>query len=142
MPVKDIRSNLESRAAFATAAISTNTTTTGAIIDTADFDGGVMFTVFCSAYTDGTYTPLIEDGDNSALNDAAAVPDTYLIGTEAGAALSAITASGAVLNTIGVYGTKRYLRLSFVSASTTTGATVGAIFDGNPEVAPSANLSA
>lgn len=142
MAIKDIRSNLLSKSAFATAAISTDTTTNGTIIDTADYDAGVMFEVFCTAYTDGTYTPLIEEGDDSGLSDASAVADANLIGTEAGAALSAATVGGGVLNTIGVFGTKRYLRLSFVSTSTSTGATVGANAIVAPEVIPSPDLSA
>jgi len=141
MAVKDIRSDLLAKSAFDVQAISTDTTTTGAIIDTADFDSGVMFTLICSAYTDGTYTPLIEEGDAANLSDASAVADANLVGTEAGAALSAASAEGANLNTIGVVGTKRYIRLSIVSTSTSSGATVGAIFHGCPEILPDANLS-
>lgn len=141
MAIKDIRSNLLSRLAFR-AIITTDTTTTGAIIDTADFDGGVMFTFLSSVYGAGTYTPLVEESDDSGMSGATAVADANLIGTEAGAALStAITASGAVLNTIGVYGAKRYLRLSIVSASATT-TTIVAIATGVPEVQPSPLLSA
>ena len=142
MAVKDIRSNLEIQPAFISAAISTDTTTAGAIIDTANYDDGIMFVVSCTAYTDGTYTPLIQDGDNSSLTDAAAVADANLIGTEAGAALTAVTAAGDILPTIGVFGTKRYIRFSWVSTSTSSGATVQASFIGSPEVKPSANLSA
>jgi len=142
MPIKDIRSNVLDKYAFPVQAISSDTTTSGAIIDTADFDGGGMFTLLCSAYTDGTYTPLIQESDDSGMSGATAVADANLIGTEAGAALSAVTASGANLNSIGFFGTKRYVRLQIVSASTSSGATVGATFTGSPEIVPSASLSA
>lgn len=136
MAVKDIRSNLEQVVAF-NAVISTDTTTNGAIIDTADYDNGVMFCFACPAYTDGTYTPVIQEGDNAALSDASSVADANLIGTEAGAALSAATAQAdTALNTIGVFGTKRYLRVQIVSASTSSGATITVIGTKAPEVMP------
>jgi len=138
----DIRSGLLPKYAFDVQAISTDTTTTGAIIDTKDYDRGIVFTLLCSAYTDGTYTPLLEEGDDSGLSDATAVPDANLIGTEAGAALSAVDAEGSTLNSLGAFGTKRYLRLSIVSTSTSTGATVGAVFHGATEVQPASGLSA
>lgn len=141
MPTQDIRSNLLSRLAFK-ASITTDTTTAGAIIDTADFDGGVMYTLLTTVYGAGTYTPLLEESDDSGMSGATAVADANLIGTEAGAALgTAVTASGAVLNSFGCFGTKRYLRLSIVSATTTT-TTVVAILTGQPEVCPSPLLSA
>lgn len=142
MAVKDIRSNLLSKIAFDVQAISTNTTTTGGIIDTKDFDSGVMFTLLCSAYTDGTYTPLLYESDDSGMSGATAVADANLIGTEAGAAISAATTEGTNLKSIGAFGTKRYLRLDIVSTSTSSGATIGAIFTGAPEIVPDANLSA
>jgi len=141
MPIKDIRSNVLDKYAFPVAAITSDTTTSGAIIDTADFTSG-MFTILCSAYTDGTYTPLIQESDDSGMSGATAVADANLIGTEAGAALSAVTASGANLNSIGFFGTKRYVRLQLVSTSTSSGATLGATFTGEPKIVPSSDLSA
>jgi len=138
----DIRSGLLPKYAFPVQAISTDTTTNGAIIDTKDFDKGIVFTLLCSAYTDVTYTPVLEESDDSGMSGATDVPDANLIGTEAGAALSAVTASSATLNSIGAFGTKRYLRLKIVSASTSTGATVGAVFHGVTEVEPATGLSA
>lgn len=137
----DIRSNLLPQLAF-DAAISTDTTTAGFIIDTKDFDNGFMFTFAASAWTDGTYVPLLEEGDAANLSDAAAVPDANLIGTEAGATLTAATVDGAVLGSIGAFGTKRYLRLSFVSTSTATGATIQAFSLGKTELRADPRLSA
>ena len=68
-----------------------------AVADGADVVGSIIDMQGCNAlefvfqvgeYTDGSVTPLIEEGDNAALSDAAAVDDADLLGTEAAAALS------------------------------------------------------
>lgn len=141
MAIRDIRSQLLPRLAFA-AAISSDTTTNGAIIDTKDDDGGIVFTLLESDYTDGTYTPLIEEDDVVGFGSATAVPDDKLIGTEAGAAISAGQADGDILTSIGVFSNKRFVRLSIVSTGTSTGATIAATYQGGSEVAPDAGLSA
>jgi hypothetical protein len=121
MAVKDIRSHAQSNVALS-ANISTNTTTNGAILDTANFELGLMFTLMASAYTDGTYDVTIEHGNDPALADAAALSSDNLIGTLANMQLTAVSASGAKLKTIGVFGNKRYVRLNIVSTGVTTGA--------------------
>jgi hypothetical protein len=117
----DLKNDISNVDAFTPATIATDTTTAGSIIDMQDFES-LTFLLRASTYTDGTYTPLIEDGDDSGLSDAAAVADAFLIGTEADAALSAAGESR-----IGYVGKKRYVRLSYVSTSTTTGATLDAV---------------
>ena len=140
MPTQDIRSNLLPKLAFL-AIINSDTTTNGAIIDTADFDGGIVFNFLCTVYGAGTYTPVIEESDDSGMSGANNIADANLIGTEAGAAISAVTASGANLYSIGIVGTKRYVRVKITSATSTT-TTIVATFNGVPEVKPSASLSA
>jgi len=105
--------------------IASNTTTAGDIIDTAGYSS-LTFVFQTGTLTDGDYTVLIQDGDDSGLSDAAAVADTELLGTEAGASF---TADGDDNKTskIGYVGVKRYVRLSIVSTSTSSGAVVGAI---------------
>lgn len=127
----DSKNNVSNLNGLTPATIATNTTTPGEIIDTKGFES-LSFLNRASNYTDGTYTPLIEDGEDSGLSDAAAVTDTFLIGTEASAALSA---SG--VSKIGYIGKKRYVRLSYVSTSTTTGATLDSVAVlGDPIKAP------
>ena len=118
--MQDLHNNIGVENGFTAAVINSDTTTAGAIID---LDGvqAVEWVMEATAYTDGTYTPLIEDGEDSGLSDAAAVADAQLLGTEAGAALAA-----AGLSRIGYVGGKRYARLSWVSTATTTGATLNA----------------
>lgn len=131
MPQFDSHNNILQAVALNPATIATDTTTDGNIIDTLGFQS-VEFIVYCGTRTDGTYTPLIKDGADSGLSDAAAVDDAYLLGTEAAAALSASNTA----KRIGYKGNKRYVRLSIVSTSTTSGCTsVGAIaILGHPEV--------
>ena len=135
MPTRDIRSNLLPKVAF-NANITSSTTTNGAIIDTADYDSGVMYAFMCHAYTDGTYTPVIEHSDDSGMSGAVDVPDENLIGTEAQAVLSAVSASGADLKTIGIIGTKRYVRVKITSATVTTGARIVVTAVVQPEILP------
>lgn len=117
----DMHSDVFGVVAKNTAAISSSTTTAGNIIDTQGYEG-LEFFIQSGARTDGTYTPLIEEGDEADLSDAAAVADEDLVGTEAGAAISAANA----IKRIGYVGHKRYVRLSIVSSDVTSGATIGA----------------
>jgi hypothetical protein len=122
MATKDLKNNISDSIGVNIQAISSNTTTAGSIIDTSGFES-VTFIQAIGAYTDGTYTLLIEDGDDSGLSDAAAVADDFLIGTEAATDLSAANSS----SMIGYNGKKRYVRASIVSTSVTTGATAGCV---------------
>lgn len=126
MAVKDIRSHAQSNVALS-ANVTTDTTTNGAILDTANFDLGLMFTLMASEYTDGTYDVTIEHGNDAALADAAALSSDNLIGTLANMQLTAVSASGAKLKTIGVFGNKRYVRLNIVSTAVVTGANLQVI---------------
>jgi len=140
MPTKDIRSDLLPKRAFL-AIINSNTTTNGDIIDTADFDGGVVFNFMSTVYGAGTYTPILEESDNSNMSAANDIADANLIGTESGAAISALTGAAGNLGSIGIFGTKRYVRVKILSASSST-TTIVATFNGAPEVKPSPSLSA
>lgn len=137
MSSRDIHNNIKTESAFDIQAITTDTTTVGNIIDTAEFSG-LEFILFASTLTTGDFTPLIEDGDDAALADAAAVVDDFLIGTEAEA--SYIGGLGDdTTRRIGYVGKKRYVRLSIVSSNTANG-TLGAIaVKGFPGTAPTAN---
>jgi len=118
---KDLYNKILQKVAFNTQAISTDTTTNGEIIDLQGFDSAT-FIIQSGSLTDGTYTPLVHEGNESDLSDAAAVADADLIGTEAGAAFAATDDNKA--KRLGYVGGKRYIRLSIVSASTSTGGTL------------------
>ncbi len=123
MPNFDIRSDLQTQMVF-NAAISTNTTTDGTIIDTADYDAGIMISAAAQAWTDGSYVIALTESDDSAMSGAVAVADAKLIGTEAGVTLTAAIVDGANLPTIGFFSTLRYVQVSFVSTGTSSGATI------------------
>lgn len=112
MASEDLRSNITVQNAFNTQTISSDTTTNGVIIDTAGYEG-LTFVIKAGAVTAGDVTPLIQDGEDSGLSDAANVADDFLIGTEAAAQIDAANE----VFTIGYVGKKRYVRLSLVSAN-------------------------
>lgn len=137
MSVKDIRSNLQQNVAL-TAAVTGNGTTNGAIIDTANFELGLMFNTFVNGFTDGSYTFTLEEDDVVGFGTATAIVDgdDRLIGTLAGLAVSAASASGAILNTLGVIGTKQFVSLNVVAAGVTTGADIVSVVTQKGEVMP------
>lgn len=140
MATKDQYNDLNELVAFNIQAISTDTTTNGAIIDTKGYEA-VTFIFHTGTITDGDYTVLIQDGDDSGLSDAAAVADADLIGTEAAASFTADTDDNKV-SKIGYIGTKRYVRFNVVSTNTSTGGTVGAVCVlGKPHIASVEGLS-
>ena len=142
MPIKDNRSDFEP-ILVQTDIISTDTTTDGSSFDTRNFEAGVTFVFLATAYTDGTYTPVLEESATGAFTgEENVIADANLIGTETGAAISAAISEGDVLNSIGIFSTKQFVRSTIVSTSTSTGATISTIVIAGPELVPSPNLSA
>lgn len=135
MAVKDIKSNLLDIVAVSQT-ISTDTTTNGTIIDNADYELGLMFVVQCTDYTDGTYDFTITEGDASDLSDGTAVPTEKLIGALNDLTITGANSEGNILNSIGVFSNKRYVRLNVVSTGTTSGATINAIATQKGEILP------
>lgn len=135
MPVREMVTKEVVVNALENQSISSNTTTQGAIIDTADFDLGVYFAMLCTAFTDGSYALKLEEGDDPALADAADVDSSKLVyGTLP--TLTAATAEGAFLSREGVHSTKRYLRASIVSTGVTTGADLAVLAVMGAELCP------
>jgi len=119
------------------AEIVSSTTTNGAIIDTADQDIGVSFYLALPAWTDGTYKIALEEGNDSALSDTAAVPAAKLVlvdGLDAVTdGLGAASAAGTKYVKVGVHSTKRYVRANIVSTGVSSGAFVNLIALVSPE---------
>lgn len=129
MATQDIQAVVNQVNALDAATISSNTTTVGNSVDMQGYES-VVFTGQVANYTDGTYTPLLEESDDNSTFTAVADDDLLPTGTgqEASAALGA-----AGTFKIGYRGTSRYLRLSIVSTSVTTGANVAAFaIQGHP----------
>ena len=121
MAIKDIRSNILVKQAL-NHRFTADGAQQSAIIDTANFDKGIMFSFAVPDYTDGSYAVTIDEGDDSGLSDASAVASGNLIGSLP--TLSAVTTDNATLSTFGVHSNKRYLRVTVTASSVTTGAEV------------------
>ena len=127
----DLKNNIKIVNALNIASITTNTTTAGVQVDTQGFES-VTIEVITGARTDGTVTPLLQESDVDG-TFSGSVADVDLIGLEANAALSELNSR----SRFGYSGTKRYIRVSLVSTSVTTGLTAGAsVILGSPLVAP------
>ena len=133
MSEKDGHSNVGGAIALANQNITTDTTTVGAIIDTAGFES-IEFMIASGTITDGAYALKLEQGDDSGLSDAADVPAAEILGVLTGF----VAADDDSVKRVGSIGKKRYQRLSIVSTTTTTGGTnFSAIaVQGHPHTAP------
>jgi hypothetical protein len=126
---RDLHDNIDERVALNTQLINTDTTTAGVIIDTAGYES-LEFIMQAGVVTAGDVTPLVEDGDNVALSDAAAVGADFRLG-----ALVLLDTTNDITR-FGYVGKKRYVRISAVTA-TSANLTVGATAVlGNPHSAP------
>jgi len=128
----DLHTTIDDRVALTSQTIATDTTTAGAIIDTAGFES-LEYIVQSGTITDGAYALLLEEGDDSGLSDAAAVSADDTLG-----ALTGFTATDddATIR-VGSIGKKRYQRLSIVSTSTTSGGVFSGIAVlGTPHTGP------
>lgn len=132
----DLHNNINASNALNSQAINANGTVVGNIIDTKDY-GSLEFIAHSGTITTGSHAFLLEEGDDSGLSDATAVPAAELLGDLVG---FAVTDDNAVKR-VGSIGKKRYQRLSIVSTSVvTTGAVLSAVAVlGNPNSSPVAN---
>lgn len=128
----DLTSAISPDVAMTTQAITTDTTTVGAIIDSKGFES-LDFSVLSGTLTDGDYVALLEDGEDSSLSDAATVATDFIIGTLPVFALS----DDDTVKHVGYVGKKRYVRLSLVSTNVTTGGTLSSVATkGHPKTRP------
>jgi hypothetical protein len=124
---KDIHNGIKVASARNVAAISSNTTSAGNIIDTAGHES-VEFLIYSGTITDGSYAPLIAVGNEADLSDAVTVSTDAdkIIGTVALATFAA--ADDNAVKKIGVRADGyRYVRLSLVSTGVSSGGTLGAV---------------
>ena len=105
----DLHNNITPSVAIEPQALSGTTDVVGSIIDTKGYSA-CEFVLITDAIAVGSLDAqlLIEEGDASNLSDAAAVSDTFLIGTELLTAIS--ETSDKVAKRIGLRITKRYAR--------------------------------
>jgi hypothetical protein len=119
--MKDLHNSIKCSSAEPPVAALTNLNTpfVSTILDTAGF-GSAEFVGHLGTDTDAdvTFTVLVEDGDNSALSDAAAVADAHLLGVEA---MALDFASDNKVFKIGYVGPKRYVRVTLTPSANGAG---------------------
>ena len=130
--VKDIVNQLQMIVGMASAAIGTDTTTTGDAIDTAHYEEGLMFSLNVSAYTDGTFVIRAQESDDGSTGWTSVDEENYC---NTPASATAATGSDAMTK-LGVFSTKRYVRSAIVSTSTTSGATMEVLVTQKAELKP------
>jgi hypothetical protein len=138
MPIKEVCTNQLVINAFEVQTISSATTTTGGIIDTAKYDNGIYFAPFCTTYTTGDFLMTIFESAAADMTGATAVADKNEIFADI--TLDAVTAETSIATPVGiarqgVFGTLRYLRVSIVSTDTPN-ADIGVMAIANPESRP------
>lgn len=116
-----------------------NTAQVGAIVDHQGFDS-ITYVIATGdlADADATFTVLLEEGDDAALADAAAVADADLIGTEALASFD--FSKDGKCRKLGYRGVKRYSRLTITPVNNAAAAPMAAVcLRSHARITPTAN---
>lgn len=92
----------------------------GTIIDLQNVNA-LEYVISSGTITTGTFTPLLEHGNDSSLTDAAAVPANQLLGTYAGATFTGSGDSNKAKNLGYIPTVFRYVRLTLVGTATPVG---------------------
>lgn len=137
--MRDLHNNIAPKRVISPVSVSDNTALVGQIIDRQGFNAlEYIIATGSLADADATFTVLLEEGDNSALSDAAAVADGDMLGTEAQASFT-FAADDKVFK-LGYVGNKRYTRLTVTPAGNASAAVIAAVAVlGEPFSAPTAN---
>ncbi len=137
--MRDQANNLTVRPVIAPAANNDLGTTplVGSIIDQLGYES-LTYAIITGTLSDAnaTYTVLLEESDASNMDNAAAVADAHLIGTEAAAGF--VFSDDGETRKLGYVGGKRYTRLTVTPAGADDGdSPIAAVaILGNPSVAP------
>lgn len=122
------------------AARTDNTAIVSAIIDRKGYESlELLIVTGTNTDANATFAVLVEDGDDPALGDNAAVIDAELLGTEA---LAGFTyADDVECRKIGYVGNKRYVRVTVTPSGNDSGNIflAGIALLGHPLIAPTAN---
>lgn len=141
MASKDLHNNIYPKRGMSPVAATTdNTAYVSQIVDTAGFESVEWITLIgANTDADATFTTLVEDGDAANLSDAAAVADTFLLGTEALAGFQFDDDNE--VRKIGYIGGKRYVRVTITPANNAAGNIflAGVWILGNARSVPTAN---
>ena len=137
--MKDLMNKIHVKRAISPVSVADNTAQVSQIIDRQGYES-VTYAIATSslADADATFTVLLEEGDDAALADAAAVADADLLGTEA---LAGFTfGDDDETRKIGYIGSKRYTRLTVTPAANASAAVIAAVaILGHPQIVPTPN---
>lgn len=123
----DLHNSIKVSRAISPVSVADTTAAVSQILDTANFNANELLIATGSiADADATFAVLIEDGDNSALSDAAAVADADLLGTEAGASFQFDDDNET--RKIGYIGSKRYIRATITPTANASAALISAVW--------------
>ena len=110
---KDLHNNIDDRVAVVEQAIVADATVVGEIIDTLGFES-MEYIVQVGTITTGALALVLEEGDDSGLSDAAAVPADETLGALTGF----VAADDDSTKRVGSIGKKRYQRLTLEGTGT------------------------
>ena len=114
----DLHHSIETKTAFPMYTFFAEGTHAGEIIDTLGYEG-IQYVITSGTLTTGTFTPWIEEGNQSNLSVATPVDTSHLLGTYADATF--LVADDDVTKMIGNVGQKRYQRLMITGTDAPAG---------------------
>lgn len=134
--MRDLHNSIKVSRALSPVSVADTTAQVSQILDTANFSANELVIATGSiADADATFAVLLEEGDNSALSDAAAVADADLLGTEALAGFQYDDDNET--RKIGYIGSKRYIRATITPTGNASAALLSAVWvQAGPRVAP------
>lgn len=134
--MKDLHNSIKVSRALSPVSVADTTAQVSQILDTANFSANELVIATGSiADADATFAVLLEEGDNSALSDAAAVADADLLGTEALAGFQYDDDNET--RKLGYIGSKRYIRATITPTGNASAALLSAVWvQAGPRVAP------
>lgn len=132
----DLHNQIDFRRAISPQAVSDNTAVVSQILDCANFrQNGLAIATGSLVDADATFAVLLQHGDQANLSDAADVPDSDLLGTEAAASFT--FANDDVTRKIGYAGNKRYIRATITPSANASAANIAAVwYQSGARVAP------
>lgn len=134
--MKDLHNNILVSRLLSPVSVADNTAQVSQIIDTRGYASlELLIAIGSVADADVTFTVLVEHGDAANLSDAAAVPDSQLLGTEALAGFQFDDDNE--VRKIGYVGDKRYVRMTITPANNASAALLAAVaIQGHAAIAP------
>lgn len=127
--MRDLFNNIKVAQAINPAAVASNTTVNGSVIDTYGYDS-LAFAVTSGTLTDGTYTFKIQHGDQANLSDAVDCIASEVHAASGANSLVFAATDDNVTKKIGYAqgkAIKRYVRLVLTTTGVTTGGTIAAV---------------